>query len=74
MVSIIGVTCKAVERAASSNKYVDALGTESFQNATMATNLCGVIFKPTIPYYYSSTILGGKYIHYKIVNILIPKI
>jgi hypothetical protein len=41
---------------------------------TMATNLCGVIFKPTIPYYYSSTILGGKYIHYKIVNILIPKI
>jgi hypothetical protein len=41
---------------------------------TMATILCGVIFKPTIPYYYSSTILGGKYIHYKIVNILIPKI
>jgi len=39
MVSIIGVTCKAVERAASSNKYVDALGTEGFQNATMVTNL-----------------------------------
>jgi hypothetical protein len=60
----------AVERAASSNKYVDALGTESFQNAIMATNLCGVIFKLAIPYYYSSTILGGKYIHSKIVKII----